>query len=104
MSFSTEGCGTHMGDSKTSGNWLRTDHKLYTNCLELKSIFLAIQHWAPVLRGRQVMIAKDDARVVHGDKVQLPALTSSGPIPVFTLTAHSSLGCLIKDLLSLAIS
>ena len=45
-----------MGDSQISGTWTRTDHKLHINCLELKAVVSALQHWAPVLQGHQVMI------------------------------------------------
>ena len=36
-----------MGDSKISGTWTRTDRKLHINCLELKAVISALQHWAP---------------------------------------------------------
>ena len=61
---STQGWGDHMGDSKISGTWTRTDRKLHINCLELKAVIFALQHWAPVLQGHQVMIAKDNSTVV----------------------------------------
>ena len=49
--FSTQGWGAHMGDSQISGTWTRTDRKLHINCLELKAVISALQHWAPVLQG-----------------------------------------------------
>ena len=39
-----------MGDSQISGTWTLTDHKLHINCLELKAVVSALQHWAPVLQ------------------------------------------------------
>ena len=61
---STQGWGTHMGDSQISGTWTRTDCKLHINCLELKAVISALQHWAPVLQGHQVMVATDNSTVV----------------------------------------
>ena len=61
---STQGWGTHMGDSQISGTWTRTDHKLDINCLELRAVVSALQHWAPVLQGHQVMIATDNSTIV----------------------------------------
>ena len=53
-----------MGDSQISGTWTHTDRKLHVNCLELKAVVSALQHWAPVLQGHQVMIATDNSTVV----------------------------------------
>ena len=44
---STQGWGAHMGDSQISGTWTRTERKLNINCLELKAVISALQHWAP---------------------------------------------------------
>ena len=48
---STQGWGAHMGDS-------------HINCLEFKVVVSALQHWAPLLQGHQVMIATDNSTVV----------------------------------------
>ena len=61
---STHGWGAHMGDSKISGTWTLSDRKLHINCLEFKAVMFALQHWAPLLQGRQVMIATDNSTVV----------------------------------------
>ena len=61
---STQGWGAHMGDSQILGIWTHTDRKLHINCLELKAVVCALQHWAPVLQGHQVMIATDNSTVV----------------------------------------
>ena len=61
---STQGWGAHMGNSQISGTWTRTDRKLHISCLKLKAVVSALQHWAPVLQGLQVMIATDNSRVV----------------------------------------
>ena len=61
---SSQGWGAHMGDSKASGFWTRVDRKLHINCLELKAVIHALQHWAPLLQGHQVMIATDSSTVV----------------------------------------
>ena len=61
---SSQGWGAHMGDSKVSGFWTRIDRKLHINCLELKAVICALQHWAPLLQGHQVMIATDNSTVV----------------------------------------
>ena len=64
MDASTQGWGAHMGDSQILGTWTRTDRKLHINCLEHKAVVSALQHWAPVLQGHQVMIATDNSTVV----------------------------------------
>ena len=61
---SRQGWGAHMGDSKISGIWTLTDRKLHINCLEFKAVTLALHHWAPLLQGRQVMVATDNSTVV----------------------------------------
>ena len=61
---SNQGWGAHMGDSKISGTWTLTDRKLHINCLEFKAVTFALQHWAPLLQGRQVMVATDNLTVV----------------------------------------
>ena len=61
---SMQGWGAHMGDSQISGTWTHTDRKLHINCLELKAVIHALQHWAQVLQGHQVMIATDNSTVV----------------------------------------
>ena len=53
-----------MGDSQISGTWTHTDRKLHISCLELKVVFHALQHWAQMLQGHQVMIATDNSTVV----------------------------------------
>ena len=68
---SMQGWGAHMGDSQISGNWTCTDRKLHINCLELKAVVSALQHWAPVLQGHQVMIAMDNLTVVSYINKQL---------------------------------
>ena len=60
----SQGWGAHMGDSKVSGFWTRIDRKLHINCLELKAVICALQHWVPLLQGHQVMIATDNSTVV----------------------------------------
>ena len=61
---STQGWGAHMGDSQVSGTWTHTDCRLHISCLELKAVFHALQHWAQMLQGHQVMIATDNSTVV----------------------------------------
>ena len=61
---SNQGWGAHVGDSKISGTWTLTDCKLHISCLEFKAVTFALQHWAPLLQGRQVMIATDNSTVV----------------------------------------
>ena len=61
---SNQGWGAHMGDSKISGTWTLIDRKLHINCLELKAVTCALQHWAPLLQGHQVMVATDNSTVV----------------------------------------
>ena len=61
---SNQGWGAHMGNSKISGTWTLTDRKLHINCLEFKAVTFALQHWAPLLQGCQVMIATDNSTVV----------------------------------------
>ena len=54
----------HAGDSQISGTWTHTDRKLHISCLELKVVSHALQHWAQMLQGHQVMIATDNSTVV----------------------------------------
>ena len=61
---STQGWGAHMGDSQILGFWTLTDRKLHINCLEIKAVVCALQHWAPMFQGHQVMIATDNSTVV----------------------------------------
>ena len=61
---SRQGWGAHMGDSQISGTWTHTDRKLHINYLELKVVSHALQHWAQMLQGHQVMIARDNLTVV----------------------------------------
>ena len=61
---STKGWGAHKGDSQISGTWTCRDRKLYISCLELKAVVSALQHWAPLLQGHQVMIVTDNSTVV----------------------------------------
>ena len=61
---SSQGWGAHMGDSKISGTCTLIDRKLHINCLELKAVTCALQHWAPLLQGHQVMIATDNSTEV----------------------------------------
>ena len=42
---SNQGWGAHMGHSKISGTWTLIDRKLHINCLELKAVTCALQHW-----------------------------------------------------------
>ena len=66
---SNQGWDAHMGDSKISGTWTLADRKLHINCLEFKAVVFALQHWAalfhaPLLQGRQVLIATDNSTMV----------------------------------------
>ena len=61
---STQGWGAHMGYSQILGTWTRTGRKLHISCLEFKAVVSALQHWAPLLQGHQVMIATDNSTVV----------------------------------------
>ena len=61
---STQGWGVHMGDSQILGTWTRADRKLHISFLELKAVICALQHWAPVLQGLQVMVAMNNSTVV----------------------------------------
>ena len=61
---SNQGWGAHMGNSKISGTWAPSDRKLHINCLEFKAVMFALQHWAPLLQGHQVMVATDNLTVV----------------------------------------
>ena len=59
-----QGWGAHRWDSQISGTWTHSDRKPHINCLELKAVIHALQHWAQVLQGHQVMIATDSSTVV----------------------------------------
>ena len=79
MDASTQGWGAHLGDSQISGTWTCTDRKLHISCLELKAVVSALQHWAPVLQGHQVMIATDNSTVVSYINKQ----GGTRPLPTF---------------------
>ena len=88
-----------MGDCQISGTWTRTDHKLHINCLELKAVISALQHWAPVLQGHQVMIATDNSTVVsyinkqaRRDPFPHLATFDSRPLPLVRGSEHNSPG------------
>ena len=59
-----QGWGVHMGDSQISGTWTHADQKLHISCLERNAVIHALQHWAQVLQGHQVMITTDNLTVV----------------------------------------
>ena len=59
---STQGLGHLHGRFQDS--WTHSDRKLHINCLELKAFIFALQHWAPLLQGHQVMVATDKSTVV----------------------------------------
>ena len=58
----------HAGVGRSHGGFpdfrTHTGRKLHINCLELKAVFHALQHWAQMLQGHQVMIATDNSTVV----------------------------------------
>ena len=96
---SSQGWGAHMGDSKISGTWTRIDRKLHINCLELKAVTCALQHWAPLLQGHQVMIATDNSTVVSyiyqqagRDSLHFPATLDCRAFPLVRVTRHNSPG------------
>ena len=82
---STQGWGAHMGDSQTSG----THRKLHINCLEFKAVVSALQHWAPLLQGHQVMIATDNSTVVS-------YISTSKKGPVHHLATFDSRASLVR--------
>ena len=61
---STQGCGSHIGDSQILVVWTCSERKLHIIVLELMAVILAFQHWVAVLQGHQVMIATDNTTVV----------------------------------------
>ena len=87
---SNQGWGAHMGDSKISSTWTLTDRKLHINCLEFKAVTFALQHWAPLLQGRQVMIAMDNSTVVS--YIPHPAALNCRSFPLVRVSEHSSPG------------
>ena len=57
-----------------------------SNCLELEVVMSALHHWAPVLLGRQVMIAQQAGR----DSFPFPVTSNSGAIPVASVPGQLS--------------
>ena len=45
---STQGWGTHMGDSQIAGVWTHSERELHINVLERRAVILALNHWAIV--------------------------------------------------------
>ena len=58
------GRGRPHGDSQIAGVWTRSECELHINVLELRSVILALYHWATVLQGHHVLIATDNTTVV----------------------------------------
>ena len=89
---SNQGWDAHMGDSKISGTWTLADRKLHINCLEFKAVVFALQHWAPLfhaplLQGRQVLIATDNSTMVsYINKLNCRSF------PLVRVSEHNSLG------------
>ena len=80
-----------MGDSKVSGTWTLSDRKLHINCLEFKAVMHALQHWAPLLQGRQVMIATDNSTVVSYINKHLAA-PNRRSFPLVGVSEHNNPG------------
>ena len=75
---STQGWGANMGGSQISGTWTRTDRKLHINCLELKAVVSALQHWAPVLQGHQVMIQGHQVMIATDNSTVVSYINKQG--------------------------
>ena len=63
--------------------WSEEDKILHINNLEMKAVFLAIQHWSRQINGCCVMIVSDNTTVVlylkrHGDPFSIPVHGSLG--------------------------
>ena len=84
------GVGRSHGGFPDLGTWTRTDCKSHTNCLELKAVVSALQHWAPVLQGHQVMIATDNSTVARRDPFPHLVTFDSRASPLARGSEHNS--------------
>ena len=60
---SLEGWGAICGYSTVRDVWAQ-DHGTHINALELKAILLAVRHFAPLLRGRHILVRTDSTTAV----------------------------------------
>ena len=61
---SNAGWGAHLKQDSTGGLWSQKEKGLHINLLELKEVILALKHFTPQCKERQVLIASDNSTVV----------------------------------------
>ena len=61
---SNAGWGAHIDKDSVKGQWSHQEQHLHINLLELKAVLLALQHFLPRCREKQVLIASDNTTVV----------------------------------------
>lgn len=61
---SLSGWGAIWGSRTLSGHWTKPERDSHINFLELQAVYMAIQHWAPLLRGHQVTAFSDSSTTV----------------------------------------
>ena len=87
-------CPTALGSNAPGppGTWTHTDRKIHINCTELKAVVSALQHWAPVLQGHQVMIATDNSTIQQTRRDPFPHLVAvdSRASPLVRGSEHNS--------------
>ena len=58
---SNMGWGAHFSGGEVSGTWTPLDLKQHINWLELKAIFLALQHFSSSLSDKLVFVCSDNS-------------------------------------------
>ncbi|XP_064079434.1 uncharacterized protein LOC135196517 [Macrobrachium nipponense] len=61
---SKEGLGAHLTEEEVSGLWLEGERAAHINVLELKAVFLSLQHFLSQLQGKTVGLISDNSTVV----------------------------------------
>ena len=67
---SLQGWGAHLDDLQAAGLWSSQDKELHINMLELKAVWLGLQHFQGILDGKVVVSMCDNATVVAHIKNQ----------------------------------
>lgn len=80
MDASLTGWGALCDGRSACGTWTSTQKKWHINCLELKAVFLALQHFLPMIKIRHVLIRTDNTTMVTSKPgAVLPSLGGQKP-------------------------
>jgi mRNA-degrading endonuclease HigB of HigAB toxin-antitoxin module len=62
---SMTGWGAHLGNQVVQGTWSKTMSLEHINFLELEAVYLALKHFLPELKSKQILIRSDNMTVIH---------------------------------------